>query len=113
MDTTKIIEIIVAILSVITTAGIAIIAFWVKRWINNVDHRLNELTIAMHAMARDNAVSKTQMEQIQGQFKQTQICLDNATSKLGKLSGNIEALWKVLKANKKLLIPTRLSDTDD
>ncbi len=52
------------------------------------------------------------MEQIQGQFKQSQIAMGDATSRLGKLSGNLDALWRVLKSNEHIFVPTRLSDRD-
>jgi len=110
MNTQTVIDVAVPVLS--GMGGVAGAAFWFKRWVNQVDQRLDKLTAAVNTLARSSDVAKSELSQTQGQFKQSQICLDNSTAQLAKLSGNIDALWRVLESNKHVVIPSRLSDTN-
>lgn len=108
MKPDQLINIIIPVLSGI--GGIAGAAFWFQRWVGNVDDRLDKLTDAVNTLANADTISRVQLDQIQGQFKQTQICMDNTNTNLAKLSGNLDALWRVLKNNENIFVPTRLSD---
>lgn len=108
MKPDQLIDIIVPVLSGL--GGVIGAAFWFQRWVGRVDDRLDKLTDAVNMLANADNISRVQMDQIQGQFKQTQISMDNTNANLAKLSGNLDALWRVLKTNENIFVPTRLSD---
>lgn len=85
-------------------------AYWFRRWVDKTDGKLEYLSKGLHKIEISLAVTQSEKQATQGQFKQLQIALDNCNAELGKMNGSMDALWRVLKSNENMLIPSRLSD---
>lgn len=85
-------------------------AYWFRRWVDKTDSKLDSVAKAIHKMEIAFAVSQSEKQATHGQFKQLQIALDNCNAELGKMNGSMDALWRVLKSNENMLVPSRLSD---
>lgn len=91
-------------------AGVMGTAYWFRKWVEKTDSKLEFVSKSLHKIEIALAVSQAEKQATHGQFKQLQIALDNCNAELGKMNGSMDALWRVLKSNENMLIPSRLSD---
>lgn len=92
---------------VLVTVGVA---FWFKRWVNQVDNRLSRLEDGVQKLAVSEAVTEQQKSEFRGQFSQLRQSIQSTDQNVGQILGSIKKIWEVLEFNRgKLEVPKRMT----
>jgi ABC-type transporter Mla subunit MlaD len=88
--------------------GIIGATFWFRRWVKQTDDNIKELTKVVQELRVSTAIVTESKDKLDGRISQLSELVRNVSECIGKVKGNLDAVWKVLEQNK--LSKRRLSD---